>query len=77
MYRNFQREGEENLSTLASGFVFLLANPEFFLLAFGELASGYPHPCLYCTILLYYRQNCMLTTKNASCRQLQNKIMEY
>jgi hypothetical protein len=26
---------------LASGFVFLLANPEFY----SHLASGYPHPC--------------------------------
>jgi hypothetical protein len=30
---------------LASGFVFLLANPEFYS-HFGEMASGYPYPCM-------------------------------
>jgi hypothetical protein len=34
-------EREKNLARLASGFVFLLANPEFY-----SLASGYPHPCI-------------------------------
>jgi hypothetical protein len=32
--------GEKSLARLASGFVFLLANPEFY----SHLASGYPHP---------------------------------
>jgi hypothetical protein len=37
---NVRRGGGWNLARLASGFIFLLASPEF---AFGELASGYPH----------------------------------
>jgi uncharacterized ion transporter superfamily protein YfcC len=40
-YRKSKREEEKkNLARLASGFVFLLANPEFY----SQLASGYPHP---------------------------------
>jgi hypothetical protein len=41
-YRKDQWEGKKFLARLASGFVFLLA--VWILLAFGELASGYPHP---------------------------------
>jgi hypothetical protein len=33
--------GKKTLARLESGFVFLLANPEFY----SHLASGYPHPC--------------------------------
>jgi hypothetical protein len=36
--------GEKTLARLASGFVLLLVNPEFYS-PFGELESGYPHPC--------------------------------
>jgi hypothetical protein len=45
--KNMERVSErgKKIARLASGFVFLLANPEFF--AFGELASGYPHPCFH------------------------------
>jgi hypothetical protein len=38
------RVKKNNLDRLASGFVFLLAKSGIFL-AFGELASGYLHPC--------------------------------
>jgi hypothetical protein len=40
--------GEKSLARLASGFVFLLANPKFYL----HVASGYPHPCI--SAELYY-----------------------
>jgi hypothetical protein len=35
-------EKGKKLARLASGFVFLLANPKFY----SHLASGYPHPWL-------------------------------
>jgi hypothetical protein len=38
--------GKKFLARLASGFVFLLAKSELYSL-FGELASGYPQPCLF------------------------------
>jgi hypothetical protein len=39
--KNTERVSEREKKQLANGFVFLLANPEFY----SHLARGYPHPC--------------------------------
>jgi hypothetical protein len=39
--------GEKTIARLTSGFVILLANPEFY----SHLASGYPHPCSNTVVL--------------------------
>jgi hypothetical protein len=41
-YRMGQWDGKKPSPNWRMGFVFLLANPEFYL----HLASGYPHPCV-------------------------------
>jgi hypothetical protein len=48
-YRKGLSEREKTLARLASGFVYLLANPEFH----SHLASGYPHPWYLCCFIIW------------------------